>query len=67
MGREMIMVEILKRIDDLIDACSKDGQDLNYLIAKTEIKNLIIDIAGKGEIYADFEKIDQERSICVSQ
>lgn len=56
----MVMTEILKRIDDLIDACSKDGQDLNYFIAKTEIKNLIIDIAGKGEIYADFEKIDQE-------
>ena len=60
------MTEILKRINELIDICSKDGNDLNYYANRLEIKNLIINIAGKGEIYSDFESITSETSCYIN-
>ena len=48
------MQDILKRIQQLIDVCSKTVYGSTYEEIKYEINNLILDTVGKGELYSNF-------------
>ena len=55
-------MSVIKRIDDLVSLCTKDVDDVWYAQVKIEVKNLILQTVGRGDIYSDFEKIVTEES-----
>lgn len=59
------MTEILKRIEELIDICSRDTTyGVDYDTVKFEINNLILELAGrKSELYGNFVGVHNDNGI----